>query len=79
MQEKYFSALAKLTPNQRLFFLAIRENDQSRKEVAQQTGMSLNTVNSHMNSAMQVLRREMVEYPDALVVLVIAGSIAQTI
>ena len=77
LQAKYSSALEKLTPNQRLVFLSIRENDSSRKEVARQTGMSLNTVNSHMNSAMKVVRREMAEYPDALIVLVVAGSIGR--
>ncbi|RYF26639.1 MAG: RNA polymerase sigma factor [Flavobacteriales bacterium] len=79
LQAKYIVALQKLTPTQRMVFLSIREQEQSRKEVSEKTGMSLNTVNSHMNSAMQVLRREMVECPDALIVLVIASTIIQTV
>lgn len=73
LQESYILALDKLTPKQREVFVAIREQDMSRSEVAQKKGMSLNTVNSHMNSALRVLRTEMQEYPEVLVAILLAN------
>lgn len=71
---KYNQALEKLSPKQREVFLALREEDLNRKEVAERTGISIHTVNSHMNTALKVLRREMKECPDVMVGILV-GSI----
>lgn len=71
---KYQTALDKLSPKQREVFLALREQDLSRKEIAQRTGMSIHTVNSHMNTALKILRQEMKEYPEILVGILISNS-----
>lgn len=64
---RYQAALDKLSPKQREVFLALREEDLSRKQVAERTGMSIHTVNSHMNTALKILRQEMKEHPEVLV------------
>lgn len=56
---RYQNALSKLSPKQREVFLAIRDGDLSHKELAERNGMSVNTVSSHMNSALRILREEM--------------------
>jgi len=75
VQARYNAALDKLTPKQREVFLSLREEDMSRKEIASQTGMSIHTVNSHMNTALKILRQEMKEYPEALVGILISSSL----
>ncbi|TKC06653.1 sigma-70 family RNA polymerase sigma factor [Pedobacter polaris] len=74
---RYRAALDKLSPKQREVFLALREHDQSRKETAERTGMSIHTVNSHMNTALKILRQEMKEYPEALVGILVGSSFFQ--
>ncbi len=73
LQSRYRAALDKLTPKQRTIFLAIREQDMSRKEIARQHDMSIHTVNSHMNAAVKILRKELKEYPNALVAIILAS------
>ncbi|WP_257668428.1 sigma-70 family RNA polymerase sigma factor [Parapedobacter tibetensis] len=75
IQSLYRTALDKLTPKQREVFLSIREQDMSRKEIAEKNGMSIHTVNNHMNAALKVLRQEMKEYPDALIGILLATSV----
>lgn len=75
IQSLYQAALLKLTPKQREIFLSIREQDMDRKEIAQKNGMSIHTVNNHMNAALKVLRQEMKEYPDALVCILLSSSL----
>lgn len=72
---RYQAALDKLSPKQREVFLALREQDLSRKQIAEQTGMSIHTVNSHMNTALKILRREMKEYPEVLVGVLVGGPL----
>lgn len=72
---KYQQALAKLSPKQREVFLALREDDLSRAEVASKTGMSIHTVNSHMHTALKILRQEMKEYPEVLVGVLVSSSL----
>lgn len=72
---RYQLALDKLSQRQREVFLALREQNQSRKEIAEQTGMSIHTVNSHMNTALKILRQEMKEYPDVMVGILIGSYI----
>lgn len=70
---RYHAALDKLSPKQREVFLALREEELSRKEIAEKAGISINTVNSHMNTALKILRQELKEYPEALIVLLISN------
>lgn len=74
IQSLYRAALQKLTPKQREIFLSIREQDISRREIAEKNGISLHTVNNHMNAALKVIRQEMKEYPDALIGILLACS-----
>ncbi|MFC3196462.1 sigma-70 family RNA polymerase sigma factor [Parapedobacter deserti] len=73
IQSLYQSALQKLTPKQKVIFLSIREHEMSRREIAEKNGMSIHTVNNHMNAALKVIRREMTEYPDALISILLAS------
>jgi RNA polymerase sigma-70 factor (ECF subfamily) len=72
---RYHAALDKLSPKQREVFLSLREHDMSRKEIAEKTGLSVHTVNSHMNTALKILRQEMKEYPEVLVGILISSSL----
>ncbi|OYD43615.1 RNA polymerase sigma factor [Sphingobacterium cellulitidis] len=66
---KYQSALDKLTPRQKTIFQLSREQDMTQKEIADNTGLSINTVGNHMNAALKVFREEMHECPNLLLVL----------
>lgn len=66
---RYQNALAKLTPRQRAIFLMSREQDMSQQEIADSTGISVNTVSNHMNAALKVFHEEWKKYPDALLLL----------
>lgn len=74
IQFRYHTALAKLSPKQREVFLCLREQDMSRREIAEQRGMSIHTVNSHMNTALKILRHEMKEYPEVLVAILMLAQ-----
>lgn len=66
VRAKYQRALDKLTPRQREVFQLSREQELSQQEIANTTGLSINTVGNHMNAALKVFRKEMNEYPNAL-------------
>lgn len=68
IRAKYEAALKKLTPRQKVIFQLSREQDMAQQEIAEKTGLSINTVGNHMNSALKVFREEMKEYPNALVI-----------
>ncbi|TYR36958.1 sigma-70 family RNA polymerase sigma factor [Sphingobacterium phlebotomi] len=74
---RYQKALDKLTERQRTVFLLSRDQDLTRQEIADKTGISINTVGNHMNAALKILREEMKEYPEAflLVLLPFMGSL----
>lgn len=63
LQTRYLAAVEKLTPKQREVFLYSREQDLSQQEIAEKTGLSANTVNNHITTALKVLRNEIKEYP----------------
>ncbi|WP_295118494.1 sigma-70 family RNA polymerase sigma factor [uncultured Chitinophaga sp.] len=66
LRAKYQAALDKLTPRQREVFQLSREQELTQQEIANTTGLSINTVGNHMNAALKVFRKEMNEYPNAL-------------
>lgn len=68
IRSKYQSALNKLTPRQRTVFQLSREQDMTQKEIADSTGLSINTVGNHMNAALKIFREEMNECPNLLLV-----------
>jgi len=39
----------------------------TQKEIAEQTGLSIHTVNNHISSALKIIRRELKEYPHVIV------------
>ncbi|SFC81585.1 RNA polymerase sigma-70 factor, ECF subfamily [Parapedobacter composti] len=78
LQARYQAALEKLTPRQREVFLYSREQDMSQQEIARRTGMSVHTVNNHMTSALKAFRREMNEYPDTLIVILLTSPYTLT-
>lgn len=62
---KYQLALDKLTPRQRMIFQLSREQDMTQQQIADNTGLSVNTVGNHMNAALKVFREEFKECPSA--------------
>ncbi|EDM37746.1 RNA polymerase ECF-type sigma factor [Pedobacter sp. BAL39] len=75
LQSRYQVALNKLSPRQREVFLALREQDLSRDAIAEKMGMSVHTANSHINTALKILRQEMKEYPEALVGILVSSTL----
>lgn len=74
LYQHYLVALEKLTPKQREVYLFLREEQGTRKELADKTGTSIHTINNHMNAALKVLRQEMRQYPDALINCMLLSS-----
>lgn len=72
LRMKYRSAVEKLTPRQRAVFLMSREQDMTQQQIADKTGLSVNTVGNHMNAALKVFRTEMDECPGSLLVFVLS-------
>ncbi|GAA4131953.1 RNA polymerase sigma-70 factor [Sphingobacterium kyonggiense] len=66
LRSKYQAALDKLTPRQKMVFRLSREQDLSQQQIADNTGLSVNTVGNHMNAALKVFREEFKECPSAL-------------
>lgn len=76
LRRKYQSALNKLTPRQRTVFELSREQELTQQEIAERTGLSVNTVGNHINAALKVFREEMSEYPSTLLVFALSGPLA---
>lgn len=76
LRHKYQSALNKLTPRQRTVFELSREQELTQQEIAESTGLSVNTVGNHINAALKVFREEMSEYPSTLLVFALSGPLA---
>ncbi|MEQ7800012.1 sigma-70 family RNA polymerase sigma factor [Pedobacter sp. ASV1-7] len=76
LRSKYQSALDKLTPRQRTVFQLSREQDMAQKEIADATGLSINTVGNHMNAALKIFREELKEWPNLLLVFALTGPLS---
>lgn len=74
LQFHYHVALGKLTPKQREIFLLSRDSEMSQQEIADSTGLSVNTVNNHISASLKIIRKEMQDYPDVIVFILISGA-----
>jgi RNA polymerase sigma-70 factor (ECF subfamily) len=74
LKSRYRLAMDKLTPKQREIFLMSREVEMSQQEIADKTGLSVNTVNNHITSSLKIIRRELQDYPDAVVLIFVTGA-----
>lgn len=74
LQLHYRTALAKLTPKQREIFLLSRHGEMSQQEIADSTGLSVNTVNNHISASLKIIRKEMRDYPDVVVLILLSGT-----
>lgn len=75
LKTRYQAALTKLHPRQREAFVYSRDYDMSQQEIADKMGLSVYTVNNHITSALKVLRQELTECPDSLVVLLLTNAL----
>ena len=76
LQLHYRMALDKLSPKQREVFLMSRDAEMSQKEIAENTGLSIHTVNNHISSSLKIIRKEMQDYPDIIVLILISHTAA---
>lgn len=74
LKSRYRLAMDKLTPKQREIFLMSREVEMSQQEISDKTGLSVNTVNNHITSSLKIIRRELQDYPDAVVLIFVTGA-----
>lgn len=74
LEKIYQHALDKLPEKQRMVFLMSREQGLSQKQIAEEAGISLNTVNNHIKSAVKKIRRDMGQYSNALPLVALLGS-----
>lgn len=75
LQLRYQAALSKLTPKQREIFLLSRDRELSQQEIADSTGISVNTVSNHISASLKIIRKELQDYPDAIVVVLLTSQI----
>ncbi|MNK12611.1 putative RNA polymerase sigma factor FecI [compost metagenome] len=72
----YKLAVDRLPEKRREVFLMSRELGLSHLQIAKDKGISVNTVNNHIKSAMKIIRNDMGEYAEALpLITIIASSI----
>jgi RNA polymerase sigma-70 factor (ECF subfamily) len=74
LKSRYCLALDKLTPKQREIFLMSREGEMSQREIADKTGLSVNTVNNHISSSLKIIRKELQDYPNTVVLILVTGA-----
>jgi len=65
----YQEAIAQLPLKQREVFLMSREEGLSQKEIAEKNNIALSTVNNHITTAVRVIRHNLGEYADIMLVL----------
>lgn len=75
LQFRYQSALHKLTPKQREIFLMSRDQEMTQQQIADKTAISINTVNNHISSSLKIIRKELQDYPDAIVIAFITTQV----
>lgn len=76
LQLRYQAALDKLTPKQKEIFLMSRDKEMTQQQIADDTGISINTVNNHISTSLKIIRKELQDYPDAIVVVLITTQAA---
>jgi RNA polymerase sigma-70 factor (ECF subfamily) len=62
LQQKIETALASLSPSVRAVFEKSRFEDKKNKEIADELGISIKTVEAHISKALKMLRTELKEY-----------------
>lgn len=69
LQQKLEASLAKLSPAVRVVFEKSRFEDKKNKEIAEELGISLKTVEAHISKALKLLRSDLKEYLPLLYLL----------
>ena len=75
LQLRYQSALNKLTPKQREIFLLSRDQELSQQEIANSMGISVNTVSNHISASLKMMRKELQDYPDAVIIILLTVQV----
>lgn len=75
LKMRYQVGLSKLHPKQREVFVYSRDHDMSQQEIAEKMGISVYTVNNHITSALKVLRQELKEVPEPLIIFLLTSTI----
>ncbi|MDX9881545.1 MAG: RNA polymerase sigma-70 factor [Prolixibacteraceae bacterium] len=69
LQQKVDEALSRLSPPVRAVFEKSRYEDKKNREIADELGISIKTVEAHISKALQHLRKELKEYLPLLCIL----------
>ena len=71
LQQKVEMALSKLSPPVRAVFEKSRFEDKKNREIAEELGISIKTVEAHISKALKLLRTELKEYLPLLYILLL--------
>lgn len=74
LERIYREAIAKLPEKRREVFLMSRELGLSQQQIAADKGITVNTVNNHIKSAMKIIRNDMGEYSEAIPLIALMAS-----
>lgn len=69
LQQKINDALKQLSPSVRLVFEKSRFEDKKNREIADELGISIKTVEAHISKSLKLLRTELKEYLPLLYIL----------
>lgn len=69
LQQKVKDALDQLSPSVRVVFEKSRFEDKRNKEIADELGLSIKTVEAHISKSLKLLRKELKEYLPLLYIL----------
>jgi RNA polymerase sigma-70 factor (ECF subfamily) len=69
LQQKLEASLAKLSPAVRIAFEKSRFEDKKNREIAEELGISIKTVEAHISKALKALRSDLKEYLPLLYLL----------
>lgn len=75
LQQKIDDCIAQLPPERRKIFKLSREEGMKYKEIADELGLSVKTVEAQMGKALKFLRENLIEYLPVLIMLAYAKAV----
>jgi RNA polymerase sigma-70 factor (ECF subfamily) len=74
LEKIYHQKLNELSPQRQKIFRMSRERNMTYAQIAEETGLSVNTIENYMVITLRILRRELSEHADLTVMLIAIAS-----
>jgi RNA polymerase sigma-70 factor (family 1) len=74
LEKIYHQKLNELSPQRQKIFRMSREGNMTYAQIAEETGLSINTIENYMVVTLRILRRELSEHADLTVAVIVLAS-----